>query len=669
MKLITKTTIPIIIILLISMSAITGLSFRFEQQLINNIAEGLTASKIEEVAASIESQKNEIEQIKQELNKGYLEKAKTVAFIIEEKPQILDSQERIQQLAKELNIDEIHIVDENGIIVAGSVPDFFGYDFNSSDQTKPFLAAITDKNFELAQEPSERGIDKTLFQYVGVARRDKPGIVQIGASPDRLQAAITKADIKGIGKEFSLGKDGCVFVVDKNTDEIISHKSVEFLGKKSSEFGLNEKIREKESGGFACTINGKKEILSYKAVDDYIIVTTIPQSEFTGGLSKLLLNIILIAIVALIVSVILIYILLKFNVINEIKKVINALNKIGEGKLNQSIEVKSSLEFEELSIGINTMSQNLKKLLSKNMDINILLKDASKELAESAEQTSKRAEEVAVTINELAEGANEQAESATHGALLAKEALEKLETIAASVKDSVLTTNSTKTALEEGMIVIDLQTEKMNKNALSTRNVNDAVIELSNKANEIGNIISAITEIANQTNMLALNAAIEAARAGDAGKGFAVVSEEVRKLADDSILSVQKISAIITEIQSSIERVKEQSTMSISAVEEQQNAAVKTKDTFVKIKCDANKVVEQIDMISQSTTDIVKSVENIVQIMENTAATSQESAAGTEQISASTEEQTAAIEEVAKIAKKLTGMVEELDTLSRQFIV
>lgn len=669
MKLITKTTIPVVIILLISMSVITGLSFYFEKQLIDNIVQSLTSSKTEEVAISIVSQKNEIKQIKEELNKAYLEKTKAVAFIIEEKPEILESQESIQELTEILDVDEIHIVDEKGVIRWGSVPDFFGFDFNTSEQTKPFLAAITDKNFALAQEPSERGIDKALFQYVGVARQDKPGIVQIGASPERLQIAIAKADIRNIGKEFTLGEYGHVFVVDNKTDEIISHKSDAFLGKKASELGLNEKMREKESGGFAYTINGIKEILSYKLVNDYIIVAAIPESEFTGGLTKLLFNAILIAFIALAVSVIFIYILIKFNVVNEIKKMINALNQIGEGKLNQNTEVKSSLEFEELSIGINTMSQNLKKLVSKNKDLNILLKDASKELAESADQTSKRAEEVAATINDLAEGVNEQAEGATHGALLAKGALEKLEAIVANIKDSVVTTNSTKTALEEGIKVIDLQSEKMDKNALSTRNVNDAVIDLANKANEIENIISAITEIANQTNMLALNAAIEAARAGDAGKGFAVVSEEVRKLADDSILSVQKISDIITEIQNSIEHVKDQSSMSISAVEEQQYAVTKTKDAFEKIKCDANKVVEQIDMISQSTNVIVKSVENIVQIMENTAATSQQSAASTEQISASTEEQTTAIEEVAQIAKNLTGMVEELDTVSRQFII
>ncbi|MHB1393096.1 MAG: methyl-accepting chemotaxis protein [Clostridia bacterium] len=669
MKLITKITLPIVLILVVSMSAVTGISFYFENQLINKNIESLTSGKAEEALHMLESQDNEIKKLKEDLNKTYIEKAKALALIIEEKPRIIESEESIMKLAKTLDVEEIHVVDDKGFIKWGSVPDFFGFDFASSEQTKPFLAALTDKNFTLAQDPSERGVDKVLFQYIGVARQDKPGLVQIGVKPERLQIALAKADIKNIGKESVLGKEGYIFIVDKNTDEIISHKSDDFLGKKMSEFGLDKKIREKESGGFFYVINDVKEYMSYRSVGNYIVGASIPEREFTDGLKDLLLNIVIIALVALALNVSVIFMLIKLNIINEIKKLLNVLGQIGDGKLNQKAEVKSSQEFKELSTGINNMTENLKSLVSKNKNLTGMLKEASERLAESSDQTSRGAEEVATTINQLAQGANEQAESATQGALLAKEALSKLEAIAVNVEDSVVTTLSTKAAVEEGIKVIDFQSEKMEKNAESTRNVNNTVTELAGKTNEIGNIISVITGIANQTNMLALNAAIEAARAGEAGKGFAVVADEVRKLAEDSTVSAQKISDIITEIQNSIERVKEQASTSISVVEEQHSAVAKTKDAFEKINGDANKVVGQIDMISQSTNVIVKAIEDIVQVMESTAASSQQSAAGTEEISASTEEQSAAIEEVAQIAKKLSNMVEELDTLSRQFTV
>ena len=77
-------------------------------------------------------------------------------------------------------------------------------------------------------------------------------------------------------------------------------------------------------------------------------------------------------------------------------------------------------------------------------------------------------------------------------------------------------------------------------------------MHLSEQTNQIGNITRLVTDIANQTNMLSLNAAVEAARAGENGKGFAVVASEIRKLADQSKKSAEKIHTLISDIQNAI---------------------------------------------------------------------------------------------------------------------
>jgi methyl-accepting chemotaxis protein len=116
-----------------------------------------------------------------------------------------------------------------------------------------------------------------------------------------------------------------------------------------------------------------------------------------------------------------------------------------------------------------------------------------------------------------------------------------------------------------------------------TQRTQQAVLSLSNTAEQIGEIVGIISTIAAQTNLLALNATIEAARAGDMGKGFGIVASEVKALAKKTSDATNKISHQVAAIQdstrksvgeiSSIAKVIEQLTASAtviaSAVEEQ----------------------------------------------------------------------------------------------------
>ena len=70
-----------------------------------------------------------------------------------------------------------------GVLLYGNIPGFYGFDFNTSEQTLPFIELIGKKGASLAQEPSPRGMDNALFHYIGVARMDEPGVVQIGIEP------------------------------------------------------------------------------------------------------------------------------------------------------------------------------------------------------------------------------------------------------------------------------------------------------------------------------------------------------------------------------------------------------------------------------------------------------------------------------------------------------
>ena len=87
----------------------------------------------------------------------------------------------MQYLAKLLNVDELHIIDENGIIAAASVSQYVGFDMGAHEQTRAFLALLDSDGEDayLIQEPQPNAAEGRIMQYVGVARKGQKGVVRL----------------------------------------------------------------------------------------------------------------------------------------------------------------------------------------------------------------------------------------------------------------------------------------------------------------------------------------------------------------------------------------------------------------------------------------------------------------------------------------------------------
>lgn len=667
MKLHFKITVPIVFLLIAVITALTGSSYFFTEKLIEQNMSQLSESKLNEVQNQVFNRGAEESVKRSEIRKSYVEKVKIVAGVIKQNPGSVSNNSFLFELASSLGVDEIHITDENGVIRWGTVVNLYGSDLSADENMKPFLEGLTNVDYEYVQEPTARSVDNVLYQYAGVCRKDKPGIILIGVPANNMLNQLRKTDISSITKDTTFGADGMVIIVNKDTDIIIGHKYDAVQGQKAAEFEWGKRIRESEAGEFTYSLDGVESFLKYQVAGDNIICTTIPVSEFTAGLANMLTVSVIISVAALVLCILIIFLLLKINITNEITKLLKLIKAIGEGDLTKAVNIKSSKEFAILSDGINLMTNNLKEIIEKSALMTQKLRESGERLTNSSDMSSKGASEIAITIGDLAEGANEQADGATRGAMTAKDVLEKAEAISKNVSDTVRSTELTKDTVLEGVETIKYQNKKMQLSVESSRNLGDSINELSRRASEIGDITNVITSIAGQTNMLALNAAIEAARAGEVGKGFAVVADEVRKLAEGSTVAAHQISDIVVQIQASVENAKEQAEKSIGIIDEQQTAVLHTQEAFDKINDVTREAADQVEKIAEATDNIIKGIQLIVEIVESQAAASEESAAGTQEISASVEEQTAAIEEVSSIANSLMEFVDELNMLVNRF--
>jgi len=174
---------------------------------------------------------------------------------------------------------------------------------------------------------------------------------------------------------------------------------------------------------------------------------------------------------------------------------------------------------------------------------------SSEELSASSEETTSATEHVATTIGYLATGADNQSQEVQHARTVVNEMSANVQQVAKNsrsvTESSIKVSMIANQGLKEANNAVD-RIEQINRVSSETASVIKGLVQEMEK---IGQIIDVIKGIADQTNLLALNAAIEAARAGENGRGFAVVAEEVRKLAEQSVISAQSISELINSIQ------------------------------------------------------------------------------------------------------------------------
>ncbi len=160
----------------------------------------------------------------------------------------------------------------------------------------------------------------------------------------------------------------------------------------------------------------------------------------------------------------------------------------------------------------------------------------------------------------------------------------------------------------------------------------EQTLRLSERTNQIAIISQLVSDLANQTNMLALNAAVEAVRAGEAGKGFSVVALEIRKLADESKKSADKINNLVRDIQESSSTTVIVTQHGIQSVGNTEKLAQQTADSFNIMAEKIKEIVIISQQISLNAKQQASAIEQVAIAMNNLHQTARDSNQGMNQI-------------------------------------
>ncbi|EON71327.1 methyl-accepting chemotaxis protein [Lysinibacillus sphaericus] len=391
--------------------------------------------------------------------------------------------------------------------------------------------------------------------------------------------------------------------------------------------------------------------------------------ESKAEASEGITNSLIISIVLGILFVAIGFIGVRKYLISPIEKLKYAVQRAEAGELNFSVDYDSKDEIGVLTSTFSHMIAQLRDLIGQVKQSSEQMAAFSVELSASAEQTSEASEHIASVTLEVASGSDDQVSTIIETSDVVNHMVQNVQTIARnSTNVSEATTQANQLSID-GNDIIQTAVLQMNSIQTSIGSLSDVISGLGERSTEIGHIVEVITSIAAQTNLLALNAAIEAARAGEHGKGFAVVSEEVRKLAEESSASAQRISNLITRIQAETNKAVDSMQFTTNEVKTGINNVNIAGESFEKIQHAINEVSVQIREVSTSVQQMVAGADQMSKSMEQINEIAQSSAEGTQNISAATEEQLASMQEITASTSALSKMAEDLQEKTNMFKV
>jgi len=430
-------------------------------------------------------------------------------------------------------------------------------DYGDWDPRKrPWFDMAKDANYQLVRrdgyywEPDDAVYVSVLKAFKNRAGQFE-GVVALDVSLKSLTDMI---------KEIELGKTGYFMIVQGNGKILVDGGNPDnnFKALNDMDSDYFSQISKAEAGVIDVTIDGvdymanvhESPELGWKFVG-FKQKSEILENAVEVGQNTAIISAVLVILFGIVGVYIANRIVTPINLVKDNLKTIAE----GEGDLTTRIQVDSKDEVGELAEWFNRfiestrhMIQDIKSTAENMESVSTKTNAESVELSESASRQLAAIEQIVTAVTQMAASANEVATNCVDTASLSDDGLE---------------------ATISGKEVINRNADSVKNLGQRVSESSDVIAQLEKETGNINGILSTIQDIAEQTNLLALNAAIEAARAGEQGRGFAVVADEVRNLAKRTQASTEEVNQILGSL---ISRTKEVSSAMTLSVEESSSA-------------------------------------------------------------------------------------------------
>lgn len=362
-----------------------------------------------------------------------------------------------------------------------------------------------------------------------------------------------------------------------------------------------------------------------------------------------------------------------YKLVHDIKKavaeVLSAAEDIAGGDLTRRVQIVSQDEFGQIARKLNEMAEKVAATIHGVQSVASEVAAASEELNANSNQSADATQSIAQSITKVAGSATDQLQAVDQNqqnvSFLA-EGIKQTTTIIDTVTQEIVAASG---RTEEGGSFVDHTVQQMDAIVQATEESAALVTDLGERSKEIGAIVDTIAAIAEQTNLLALNASIEAARAGEHGRGFTVVADNVRKLAEQSQASTERIASLIHDIQAATDKAVASMQAGRERVEKGRDDVQATGDSFSGIRTSVETVHSKAGAITAMMSELQEHVQSIVASSSSINDAAKKVGGESQTVSAAAEEQSAGMEEIASSSQSLARLAEQLQEAVEKFKV
>jgi twitching motility protein PilJ len=245
-----------------------------------------------------------------------------------------------------------------------------------------------------------------------------------------------------------------------------------------------------------------------------------------------------------------------------------------------------------------TVSEDFTGAIADSINFTIdQLRQLVSRINSTAVQVSQAAQSTQQTAYHLAEASNHQAQEIAGASAAINEMAVTIDQVSANASESALVAGKSVSIANNGAKLVQNTINGMDTIREQIQDTSKRIKRLGESSQEIGDIVSLINDIADQTNILALNAAIQASMAGDAGRGFAVVADEVQRLAERSAAATKQIGSLVKAIQSDTNEA-------VISMEQTTSEVVRG----ARLAQDAGVALEEIEGVSANLAELIQNI-------------------------------------------------------------